>query len=170
MSGGRGRERTPLPDDKIMSVALKMISTRAYSEGELRDRLIARRMADAQAVDKCIRRLKELGYVNDDMFAHSYASARVRAKPLGRSRVARELAMKKIAPQRINEALDLVFGEATEESLIDRAIARRIRTHGRPDGRAAAKRMFDHLARLGFEYDLIIRKLRALKADTQQSS
>ena len=62
-----------------------------------------------------------------------------------------------------DEALDLVFGEAPEESLIDRAIARRIRTHGRPGDRAAAKRLFDHLARLGFEYELIARKLSGLK-------
>jgi hypothetical protein len=49
--------------------------------------------------------------------------------------------------------------------LIDRAIARRLRTHGRPTDRAAAKRLFDHLARLGFEYDLIVRKLNGLKTN-----
>jgi len=58
----------------------------------------------------------------------------------------------------------VVFGEVAEESLLDQAIERRIRTHGRPGDRAAAKRMFDHLARLGFEYDLISRKLREVKS------
>ena len=152
-----------------MGAALRILGTRACSEGELRDRLIVKRGAEAGLVEDCIKRLKELGYVNDDLFARSYASYRVRSKPLGRARLERELALKKVSRNRINEALDLVFGDVTEETLIDRAIERRIRTHGRPADRAAAKRMFDHLARLGFEYDLISRKLRAVKAQIEEN-
>ena len=126
--------------------------------------LLAKHSAEVELIEECIKRLKEMGYVNDDAFARNYANSRVRSKPVGRARLARELAMKKVAPTRISEALDAVFGEVAEETLIDQAIGRRIRTHGRPSDQAASKRMFDHLARLGFEYDLIIRKLRALKS------
>lgn len=146
-----------------MTAALRMISSRSYSENQLRERLLKKHSAEAGTVDECIKRLKEMGYVNDDAFAHNYASSRVRTRPVGRARLARELAMKKVSPTRISEALDDVFGEVTEETLIDQAIGRRIRTHGRPSDRAALKRLFDHLARLGFEYDLIIRKLRPLR-------
>jgi len=86
---------------------------------------------------------------------------------VGRARLARELAFKKVPRNSIDGALDLVFGEVAEETLLDRAIARRIRSHGRPANRAAAKRMFDHLARLGFEYDLIARKLLELKPEVE---
>jgi len=103
-----------------------------------------------------------MGYVNDDTFAHSYASSRVRTKPVGRSRLARELATKKVSRERIDEALNTLFAEVPEETLIEQAIDRRLRTHGSPRDRAASKRMFEHLARLGFEYDLIIRKMRTL--------
>ena len=113
--------------------------------------------------------MKELGYVNDNLFAHGYASYRVSLKPLGRARLARELAVRKVPRETIEEALDLVFEENAEETLMDRAIARRVRTHGWPADRAASKRMFDHLARLGFEYDLIARKLRNLKAETDEN-
>jgi SOS response regulatory protein OraA/RecX len=82
---------------------------------------------------------------------------------LGRARLARELALKKVPRVTAEEALDAVFGESAEEMLIDRAIARRLRTHGRPADRAAAKRMFDHLARLGFEYDLLVKKMSGLR-------
>jgi regulatory protein len=143
-----------------------MISVRSYSEGELRAKL-KRLSADSGIVENCIQRLKELGYVNDELFAHNYASSRVASKPVGRSRLARELAYKRIAAKQANEALDLVYGETTEEKLIDRAIGKRIRTHGKPVDRASAKRMFDHLARLGFEYELIVRKLHALDAETE---
>jgi regulatory protein len=152
-----------------MGAALRILAGRACSEGQLREKLIVRRGADPALVEECIARLKELGYVNDDLFAHSYARYRVSAKPLGRARLARELALKKVARSRIDDALDLVFGEVPEEALIDRAIARRMRTHGSPADRAAAKRMFDHLSRLGFEYDLISRKLRSLKAELEEN-
>lgn len=160
-----GREQTPA--ERVMATALRMISIRSYSEGELRDRLARRADVKPEIVEQCIARLKEIGYINDESFAHSYARYRVASKPLGRSRLARELAIKKVSTKRINEALDLVYGEVAEEKLIDRAIEKRIRTHGRPADRAAAKRMFDHLARLGFDYELIVRKLRALGAKTE---
>jgi regulatory protein len=153
-----------------MKAALNMLAARSYSEGQLRDRLKAKGWAESVLVEDCIKRLKELGYVNDDSFAHSYAAYRVSSKPLGRARLARELAAKKVSHNCIDGALDLVFGDVAEETLIERAIARRIRSHGRPTDRAAAKRMFDHLARLGFEYDLIARKLRELKAEIEEST
>jgi len=149
-----------------MKAALNMLAARSCSEGQLRDRLKAKGWAEPGLVEDCINRLKELGYVNDDSFARSYASYRVGSKPLGRARLARELAARKVSRNSIDGALDLVFGEVAEETLIDRAIERRIRSHGRPSDRAAAKRMFDHLARLGFEYDLIVRKLSGLWANT----
>ena len=149
-----------------MKAALNMLAARSFSEGQLRDRLKAKGWAESGLIEDCINRLKELGYVNDDSFARSYASYRVGSKPLGRARLARELAARKVSRNSIDGALDLVFGEVAEETLIDRAIERRIRSHGRPSDRAAAKRMFDHLARLGFEYDLIVRKLSGLWANT----
>ena len=152
-----------------MGTALKILAARSCSEGELRDKLTAKGWADAEVIEHCIERLKDLNYVNDDLFAHSYARHRVSLKPLGRARLARELAARKVSRKTIDEALDLIFGEVAEETLIDRAIKRRIRTHGRPADRAAAKRMFDHLGRLGFEYDLISQKLRAMKPGIEES-
>ena len=154
--------------DKTWAAALKILASRARSENQLRERLLAKPWADREAVEDCITRLKELGYVNDSRFAHSYASSRLSLRAVGRGRLARELRAKRVSGKTIDEALDLVFDEVGEESLIDRAIRKRIRTHGRPTDRASAKRMFDHLVRLGFEYDLIIRKLRALKAEVEQ--
>ena len=149
-----------------MKSALNILAARSCSEGQLRERLSAKGWSETRLIDDCIKRLKELGYVNDDRFAHSYADYRVRARPVGRARLARELAFRKVPRSSIDGALDAVFGEAGEETLIDQAIARRLRTHGRPADRAAAKRLFDHLARLGFEYDLIVRKLGGLRTNT----
>ena len=165
----RVRHAAKQSGDTVMAAALRILATRSYSEGELRDRLITRRGKDAKLVEVCISRLKELGYVNDDLFAHSYARYRVGLKPLGRSKLARELAVRKVPRDTIEQTLDLVFEETAEDTLIDRAIARRIRARGKPADRAASRRMFDHLARLGFEYDLIVQKLRKLKVEADEN-
>jgi len=171
VAGGPAEERRERlskeqPAKKVMKAALNILAARSCSEAQLRDRLHAKGWAEAGLIEDCLNSLKELGYVNDDLFAQTYANYRVNSKPLGRARLARELAIKKVARNSIDGALDLVFDETPEETLIDRAIARRMRTHGRPGDRAAAKRLFDHLARLGFEYDLIVRKLNGLRTNT----
>ena len=170
MKGGR-RPAAPNQQETsetLMAAALKILARRSCSEGELRERLIAKQPAGASWVDDCIGRLKELGYLNDELFAHNYASYRVAAKPLGRAKLARELARKKVSAGAIGDALDLVFAEDTEERLIERAVSRYIRAHGRPADRGGTRRLFDHLARRGFEYDLIMRKLRELKMETEE--
>ncbi|HWP42449.1 MAG TPA: RecX family transcriptional regulator [Blastocatellia bacterium] len=182
MATGRNRARKPIgrsrgdepaegarelsPEEarkRVMAEAIRLLASRARSESQLRERLIEKERASPEIVEECIARLKELGYIDDVKFAESYASSRARTKLLGRSRLARELSERKLSPEVIDEALDAVFDEQTEESLIDRAIQKRIRTHGRPVDRAGASRLFAHLAHLGFEYDLILRKIRSLK-------
>jgi regulatory protein len=148
---------------KIFARALKILAARPRSEEQLRERLLDKPWAEPEIVERCIERLKELGYINDQAFAQNYASHRVTMKPVGRARVARELATKRVPRQLIDTALETVFEEVSEEELIDRAIAKRMRTHGKMVDRAGEKRMFDYLVRQGFEYDLIIRRLRALK-------
>ena len=70
----------------------------------------------------------------------------------------------------VDEALDLVFATMPEEELIDRAIAKRIRLRGKPRTRLEAKKLFDHLLRQGFNYELVSDKVRALsKLDADET-
>ena len=155
--------------ERIFQRALNILAARPRSEAQLRERLLAKEWATAELVDQCVARLKELGYVNDATFAESYANYRMAARPVGRQRLARELAQKRVARQTIDRALDEAYEETSEETLIDRALAKRLRAHGRPTDRQSAKRLFDHLMRLGFGYDLIVRKLRELRAEVEEN-
>jgi SOS response regulatory protein OraA/RecX len=86
---------------------------------------------------------------------------KLRQKPVGRERLKRDLVLKKIDRTVADEALDLVFGETSEEELIDRAMEKHICLRGRPKNRAEAKSLFDHLLRRGFPYELVAEKVRA---------
>ena len=95
-------------------------------------------------VETVIERLREYGYLDDERYALTYASSKVRQQPVGRRRLQQSLVMKKVDRSVADEALDQVFAETPEEELIDRAIAKRVRLRGRPKTRAEAKSLFDH--------------------------
>ena len=71
-----------------------MLATRPRTELQLRERLMRKPWANLRLIDDCILRLKEMGYIDDGRFAESYASHRLSARPVGRARLARELALK----------------------------------------------------------------------------
>ncbi|MFN7948131.1 MAG: regulatory protein RecX [Blastocatellia bacterium] len=151
-------EQTPY--EKTLARAFRLLAAKPRSEAVLRERLLEKAWAEAEIVDRVINRLKELGYLNDEQFAASYATSKLTTKPLGRTRLRRDLHRKKVSSQAAEQALDEVYAERSEEELIDKAIAKRIRLRGRPQTREETKKLFDYLLRLGFGYDLVIRKVK----------
>jgi regulatory protein len=139
----------------------KLLAAKARSVAELRERLLER-CSDKAVVEIVIARLREYGYLDDQRYAVSYASSKVRQSPVGRRRLEQNLAMKKVDRAVAEEALDQVFAETPEEELLDRAIEKRVRLRGRPKTRAEAKSLFDHLLRQGFPFELVGDKVRAL--------
>jgi len=139
-----------------------LLAARPRSVAELRERLLEGRGATKAAVEAVIERLREYGYLDDAKFAHSFASLRVQQRPIGRQRLQRDLWLKKIDKKIADEALDLVFEATPERDLIDRVIAKRVRSRGKPQTRADAKKLFDHLLRQGFAFELVADKVRAL--------
>ena len=142
--------------------AVKLLTARPRSVAELRERLLHGKNADEEIVETVISRLREYGYLNDERFAFSYASYKVKQRPVGRRRLERDLKFKKVDSSVANEALELVFAETPEEQLIDQAIAKRLRIRGKPKNRAEAKSLFDHLLRQGFAFELVSEKVRSL--------
>jgi regulatory protein len=139
-----------------------LLAAKQRSVEELRERLLAGRGATPELVETVIERLREYGYLDDARFAQSYASLRVQQRPIGRQRLQRDLWQKKIDRQTVDEALDQVFAQTPEEDLIDRAIAKRVRLRGKPKTREEVKKLFDHLLRQGFTFELVSEKVRAL--------
>jgi regulatory protein len=144
--------------------AIKLISAKSRTVAELRERLLQGPNATKADVEAVISRLKEYGYLDDERFAFSYASLKVKQRPIGRRRLERDLKFKKVASKVAGEALDLVYAETSEEELIDRAIEKRLRTKGRPKTRTEAKSLFDHLLRQGFSFELVSEKVRGALA------
>jgi regulatory protein len=156
----------PMTSDEVrrrtFDRAVKLLAAKPRSVAELRERLLQGRNANKEVVEAVIARLREYGYLNDERFAYSYASLKVKQRPIGRRRLQRDLKLKKVANSVADEALELVYTETPEEKLIDAAIEKRIRIRGRPTNRMKAKSLFDHLLRQGFGFELVSEKVRAV--------
>jgi regulatory protein len=139
----------------------KLLAAKSRSVAELRELLGQGHGASKADIEEVLQRLTEYGYLNDERFAFGYASTKVRQRPIGRRRLKRDLALKKVNKETADEALDLVFAETPETELIDRAIEKRLRLRGRPSNRAESKSLFDHLLRQGFSFELVVEKARA---------
>jgi regulatory protein len=150
---------------KTFERAVKLLAAKPRSVAELRKRLLRGKNTNEEIVETVIARLREYGYLNDERFAFSYASYKVKQKPVGRRRLERDLKFKKVDNSVANEALEMVFAETPEEQLIDQAIAKRLRLRGKPKNRAEAKSLFDHLLRQGFDFELVSDKIRSLTTD-----
>jgi regulatory protein len=148
--------------------AVKLLAAKPRSIAELRERLLGTNGANKAVVETVISRLREYGYLDDERYAFSYASLKVKQKPIGRRRLERDLKFKKVDSSVADEALELVYTETSEEELIDRAIERRIRLRGRPKDRKEAKSLFDHLLRQGFGFELVSEKVRSLVREEDQ--
>lgn len=149
---------------KTFERAVKLLAAKPRSVAELRERLMQGKgvRGNKTVVETVIARLREYGYLDDERFAFSYASSKVKQRPIGRRRLQRDLKLKQVENAVADEVLELVYAETPEEQLIDRAIEKRLRLRGRPKNRAETKSLFDHLLRQGFGFDLVSEKVRAV--------
>ena len=143
----------------------KMLAAKPRSVAELRERLLRAKTRTKKRWKLVISRLREYGYLNDERFAFSYASYKVKQRPVGRRRLERDLKFKKVDSWVANEALEMVYAETSEEQLIDKAIEKRLRIRGKPKEPCRAKSLFDHLLRQGFGFELVSEKIRSLATD-----
>src|SRR4051812_13384009 len=102
--------------EQVFNYALKILERRARSISQLREKLLARPPANVEVVEKVIARLKELGYLNDQDFVYNFASNKLNTKTIGRARMRRVLATKKVPAEAANNALDRAYQEVDEES------------------------------------------------------
>ena len=152
--------------EKTMQRALRLLTYKPRSKAELRGRLLEKDWAEEAIVESVIARLEELGYLDDEQLATTLASSRLERSPLGRSRIRRDLERRKLPAETVENALDHAFTEQSEEELIERAIAKRLRLKGPPTTREESKKLFDYLIRRGFNYDLVLRKVREVGKET----
>jgi len=78
-------------------------------------------------VEVIISGLREYGYLNDRRFAESYAGFRLENQGLGKSRVLRDLRLRKVSSGLAEGAVKRIYQDVDEMELIENFIRRRFR-------------------------------------------
>lgn len=158
-----------LADDarlRARAAALAYLVSRARTRREVADRL-RRDDVPETVVDEVLAWLSERGYLDDDAYARQYAESRRRAQGLGPQRIRQELRRRGIDADTAGEAVGETFDDpdATADDAL--AVARkRLPTLLRePDARKRTRKLYDYLARRGFDGDTVRRVLDALRDD-----
>ncbi len=132
-----------------MAAALRFLASRSRSEAEVRARLTSRGVS-ADDVDATLRRLRELGYVDDADFAQALIRARSGARARGRSLIAEELRAKGVDDELARATLDACYGDEIDTARTA-ALRQARRLHGRPFPEFRQK-LGAFLVRRGFEH------------------
>ncbi|MBC7340109.1 MAG: regulatory protein RecX [Firmicutes bacterium] len=153
-AGGRRRQEGAGPGagadpGAARDYALRLLA-RPRTEHQLRMAL-ARRGYDGAVQDEVIGRLRELGLLDDLAYARAYIGEVLTHRPAGAAVLARKLAQRGVSREHIAQALAEVGDAAGLEAARQAALAwlRRNRGH------AELARLAAHLARRGFEWELV---------------
>ena len=120
------RKKKLLDQEQLTNYAVRALGGRAHSAGELREKL-SRRAASNGDIDVVLAKLREFGYLNDQRFAESFASARLENQGFGKMRVLRELRQKRVAPKLAEQVTEQTFQDTNETDLIEAFLERKYR-------------------------------------------
>jgi len=143
-----------------MARALNFLGYRARSEREVRDRL-RRYGYGEETVGAVIRRLEELGYLDDAEFARMVA--REKARKYGPRRVSVELRRSGVDAEVAHEAVEEEFAGRSE---IEAAFSAAARRYNRGGSDAEARRVYGFLVRRGYSAEVcaeVAREFRGVK-------
>ncbi len=135
---------------RAMDEALRLLSYRQYSTSELQKKLRSRGCAEEE-ISGAVRRLTELGYLDDEALARGLALSRIRQRRWGRIKVACLLKRRGIASEVADRVIDEI--DATEELNAAREVLERWLRRNDPGGtfsRDVAMRAMRHLRSRGF--------------------
>jgi len=148
--------------ERLVNAALRFVSYRPRSEKEFTDFLSKKlntwKVSGDVLIKKVIERMRELGYVDDRVFAAWWRDQRTDFKPKGKRFIALELARKGISREIIEDVLSEEKGE--ERSFDELAGARKVIEKklviwSQKPLIEQKKKMYTFLAQRGFSSDTI---------------
>ena len=151
-----GQLMSPPRTPSAYQIAVRLLARRELSTAQLRDRLTRRDLPRAE-IEAAIARLTRERAVDDTRTALAYARRAAEVKLRGQSRARWEIEALGIDPATARRAVAAVFDEVDEESVLERAIAKRV--GGPIRDHAQFRRLYQALLRQGFPPDRVAAKL-----------
>jgi regulatory protein len=147
-------------ESDLYNSALRALTRRAHSIHEMKQYL-HRRAGDDALIPPLIARLRELNYLDDARYALEFARTHAKSRRQGRFRIARELRTRGVPDHHIDAALQAVFVETDEASLVRARIKRRLSSTRGPLDQKKIASLYRSLLRSGFPSDVIRAEVRS---------
>ena len=132
-----------------LEAGLRLLSYRLRSVEELRRRLADKRYGE-NAIDNALARLRELGYLDDEVFARYWAETRQAQRPRSQRLLASELRSRGIDKETAEQAT----AGFSDEDAAYRAASGRLRALRGQEYGAFRERLGRFLTSRGFSYDI----------------
>jgi regulatory protein len=156
-----GKVKPRLNERELYEYAVKALGRHMRTEVELR-RLMHQRAEIGErgeaAIAAVVKRLKEYGFLNDAVYAETYARLRQQNDKLGARRVRNDLQQRGVKADLIQSTVDARYGETNEETLARQHLERkRIK---KPENERETARVVRRLVGAGFKTGTIFKILR----------
>lgn len=140
---------------RAYSAALRLLTLRAHAEKELRTKLSKK--YNSEAVDFAVDKCRDLGFIDDEAFAHAYAEELHRKKHYSAARIKRELNFKGIDREMAEIAV-----EGLDISEIKAIIDLLNTKYSAASDEKQQRRAVAALVRLGYDYGSIRTAMREI--------
>jgi regulatory protein len=134
--------------------ALDYLSYRIRSVKEIKDKLKEKKIS-GETIEKTIDHLEKLGLINDGEFAKLLIQSKTGKNPSGKNVIKQKLYSKGIAKEIIEKVLNEYYTEDNEKKLLLDVFNKYQNKIKGLDRNRRRKKMFESLARKGFDFDLI---------------
>jgi len=146
------------PARTLLRKAGILLARRAYSRGEMRDKLSG--LGNMEEIEEALCRLEDLHLLNDSDYAYNFASNRIKQKGWGPVKVYHALVRRQVSPDIAESALERVREEAGERVWLEGYLEKYWRTRHLPRNRKDIGKLVVHLRQRGFHEHAILEVLR----------
>jgi len=139
---------------------LRMLARRELSEAQVRQRL-SRNGHEPESIDAAVERLKNERAIDDVRVAEAIARTETTIKRRGKLRVRRQIEHAGIAPTTARRAVDEIFENIDDRTLIEASLAKRLRNRTLIADDREFQKLYRYLIAQGFEAESVMLTLTA---------
>ena len=139
----------------------RLLKFRNRSEKEIRERL-AKKNFSPDIIETTITYFREMELLDDRQFAREWIRSRLK-KPFGTRRIRMELKQKGVGADIIAEEIAATAAEQNEDDVVLDLATERFSRYAHLDKPKRKRRLFEYLARRGFQTGSIVRAIHQLE-------
>lgn len=145
---------------KARASVFRQLKIRHRSEKEIRTKLLDKKFS-VPIIEETVRYFKALDLIDDQRFARAWIQSRLK-KPFGVKRIRLELKDKGIHKDIIADELERATADYPQEEIVLQLARRRQQKYLRLPVEKRKRRIFEYLARRGFDSGIIWKTIRQL--------